>query len=65
MKRAGVNVRLIELDEATTTSEIRSCINRLNSENDVDGILVQMPLPAHVRSNEVVQAIAPTRMLTE
>ena len=60
-KRAGVNVRLIELDEATTTSEIRSCINRLNSENDVDGILVQMPLPAHVRSNEVVQAIAPDK----
>lgn len=60
-KRAGVNVRLIELDEATTTSEIRSCINRLNSENDVDGILLQMPLPAHVRSNEVVQAIAPDK----
>lgn len=60
-KRAGVNVRLIELDEVTTTSEIRSCINRLNSENDVDGILVQMPLPAHVRSNEVVQAIAPDK----
>lgn len=60
-KRAGLNVRLIELDEATTTSEIRSCINRLNSENDVDGILVQMPLPAHVRSNEVVQAIAPDK----
>ena len=60
-KRAGVNVRLIELDEATTTSEIRSCINRLSSENDVDGILVQMPLPAHVRSNEVVQAIAPDK----
>lgn len=60
-KRAGVSVRLIELDEATTTSEIRSCINRLNSENDVDGILVQMPLPAHVRSNEVVQAIAPDK----
>lgn len=60
-KRAGVNVRLIELDEATTTSEIRLCINRLNSENDVDGILVQMPLPAHVRSNEVVQAIAPDK----
>ena len=57
-KRAGVNVRLIELDEATTTSEIRSCINRLNSENDVDGILVQMPMQGQVRRKEGVQAIA-------
>src|SRR5260370_17742747 len=45
--------------ESISTEELLALIDELNARDDIDGILVQMPLPLHVDSRRVLQAVAP------
>lgn len=47
--------------EQTTQGELIALINRLNADDSVDGILVQMPLPAPLNEREILQAINPAK----
>lgn len=47
--------------EQTTQDELIALINRLNADDSVDGILVQMPLPAPLNEREILQAINPAK----
>jgi methylenetetrahydrofolate dehydrogenase (NADP+)/methenyltetrahydrofolate cyclohydrolase len=49
------------LPESTTTDELRALITELNNDESVDGILVQLPLPAHVDATHVIEHINPTK----
>jgi methylenetetrahydrofolate dehydrogenase (NADP+)/methenyltetrahydrofolate cyclohydrolase len=49
------------LDESVTQSELLQLVNKLNADALVDGILVQLPLPKHLDSNAVLEAIDPTK----
>ena len=57
----GVDSELIELPAATSESELLERVQRLNKDEAVDGILVQLPLPAHVRAGRVLEAVDPTK----
>ncbi|SFD02486.1 bifunctional methylenetetrahydrofolate dehydrogenase/methenyltetrahydrofolate cyclohydrolase FolD [Butyrivibrio sp. YAB3001] len=48
-----------ELPEETTQEELLDLVRELNDREDVDGILVQMPLPAHIDEKAVINAISP------
>jgi methylenetetrahydrofolate dehydrogenase (NADP+)/methenyltetrahydrofolate cyclohydrolase len=50
-----------ELPEETTTGELLSEIETLNARNDVDGILVQLPLPRAIDEARVLEAIDPAK----
>ena len=50
-----------ELPVSTTQEELLKLINDLNARDDVDGILVQMPLPDHINEKEVINAISPSK----
>ena len=50
-----------KLPAETTQEELLSLIARLNTDDKVDGILVQMPLPAHLSEKEVLCAIDPDK----
>ena len=50
-----------KLPEKTTREELLSLIERLNGDERVDGILVQLPLPAHLDEEEVLNAIHPEK----
>lgn len=50
-----------ELPASTTQEELLKLINDLNARDDVDGILVQMPLPDHINEKEVINAISPSK----
>jgi len=50
-----------ELAEDTTEVELLSLVNELNTRDDVDGILVQLPLPEHLNEDTVISAIAPEK----
>ena len=50
-----------KLPAETTREELMELIARLNADEKVDGILVQMPLPAHFSEQEVLCAIAPEK----
>lgn len=53
------NIKSLEyaLPEETTQAELMSLISELNNKKDVNGILVQLPLPAHLDEKDVINAI--------
>ena len=58
---AGISVRTIRLPATTSEAELLSCVGTLNDDPAVDGILVQLPLPAHIRAGVIVGAIDPAK----
>jgi len=54
----GFQSTIIELAEATTEEELLDLIQKLNEDAGVHGILVQLPLPQHIRENRVIETIA-------
>lgn len=57
----GMYSEVIELPEATTEDELLSVLARLNERADIDGILVQLPLPKHISEEKVIHAIRPDK----
>ena len=57
-KAAGMNSYEYRLDTDASQAELLALIGRLNADSDVHGILVQLPLPAHIDEAEVINAIA-------
>jgi methylenetetrahydrofolate dehydrogenase (NADP+)/methenyltetrahydrofolate cyclohydrolase len=54
----GVQAALEQLPEETTQEQLRSLLLRLNKDGAIHGIIVQMPLPAHLSQRVVVETIA-------
>jgi methylenetetrahydrofolate dehydrogenase (NADP+)/methenyltetrahydrofolate cyclohydrolase len=57
----GIESLAYELPEETTEDELLDLIGRLNADDDVNGILVQLPLPKHISENKVIQKISPLK----
>ena len=57
----GIESLSYELPEETTQQELLSLIGELNRKEDVSGILVQLPLPAHIDEDKVIRAIDPKK----
>lgn len=57
----GIRSVLLTPDVGVTTDELLRMVGDLNRRDDVDGILVQLPLPAQVDSRRVLEAIDPTK----
>lgn len=58
---AGIVSSAFDLPETTPESELLALIAALNADPAIDGILVQLPLPAHIRSRQIIEAIDPTK----
>ena len=57
----GIESLSYELPENVTQKELISLIEKLNEREDVNGILVQLPLPEHIDEDAVIRAIAPKK----
>jgi methylenetetrahydrofolate dehydrogenase (NADP+)/methenyltetrahydrofolate cyclohydrolase len=57
----GIQVKHIELGELDTESAILKNINELNKLNAIHGIIVQLPIPAHLNKLTVINAIDPSK----
>ena len=57
----GIESQAYELPEETTQEELLALIDRLNKDDHVNGILVQLPVPAHMDDKEIIQAISPAK----
>jgi methylenetetrahydrofolate dehydrogenase (NADP+) / methenyltetrahydrofolate cyclohydrolase len=57
----GYKSTLIRLEDDITEHELLSVIHDLNNDPDVDGILVQLPLPKHISDQQVINAINPAK----
>lgn len=60
-EEVGITVRDFFLEENATQKEVLKIIENCNKDNDVHGILVQMPLPSHIDENVVINAIDPAK----
>jgi methylenetetrahydrofolate dehydrogenase (NADP+)/methenyltetrahydrofolate cyclohydrolase len=58
---AGFDSATIHLPETTTEADLLAEIARLNADPAVDGILVQLPLPAHIRAETAIAAVDPRK----
>ena len=57
----GFESTLIELDENISENELLTKVEELNNNDDVDGFIVQVPLPAHIDEEKVTLAISPEK----
>ncbi|SIT16606.1 methenyltetrahydrofolate cyclohydrolase /5,10-methylenetetrahydrofolate dehydrogenase (NADP+) [Thalassolituus maritimus] len=60
-EQVGINSKAFDLPATTSQQELLNLIDQLNNDNDVDGILVQLPLPAGLKSDEILERIDPTK----
>jgi methylenetetrahydrofolate dehydrogenase (NADP+)/methenyltetrahydrofolate cyclohydrolase len=60
-EEVGLYSEKITPDESATTAELLAIIEDLNRRNDIDGILVQLPLPAHVDAKKILMAVNPSK----
>lgn len=58
-EKCGFGSQSYELPAATTQEALLDLVNRLNADPEVDGILVQLPLPAHIDSQVILETILP------
>ena len=58
---AGIDARDIRLDASTSEAEVLALVDELNADDRVDGILVQLPLPAHMDETRVTYAVSPRK----
>ncbi|HEY0163418.1 MAG TPA: tetrahydrofolate dehydrogenase/cyclohydrolase catalytic domain-containing protein, partial [Edaphobacter sp.] len=57
----GIYSELITPPESITTEEMLAMVADLNAREDIDGILIQLPLPKHVDTKRLLEAIAPEK----
>lgn len=57
----GIDSRVIRLPEETTQAELLKLVGELAADKAVNGILVQLPLPAHIDEKAVIDAIPPEK----
>ena len=56
-EEVGFKSTLIRFEENVLEDELLSCVERLNNDDDVDGFIVQLPLPEHISENKITEAI--------
>ena len=60
-ERVGIGSLGIELPEDTTTDTVLEKVRQLNADPEIDGILVQLPLPEQVDTERVIAAVSPVK----
>ena len=60
-KEVGFVSRAYDLPDTTSEQEVLDLIDELNKDPEVDGILVQLPLPKHIDSTKVIERIVPDK----
>lgn len=56
-EEVGFKSSLIRYESDVTEAELLACVNRLNNDADVDGFIVQLPLPKHISEDKITEAI--------
>ncbi len=57
----GINSESFELPEETTQEELLALIAKLNADDSINGILVQLPVPKHIDEKTIINAISPKK----
>ncbi|MDA8226866.1 MAG: bifunctional 5,10-methylene-tetrahydrofolate dehydrogenase/5,10-methylene-tetrahydrofolate cyclohydrolase [Desulfitobacterium hafniense] len=57
----NIEYELITLDSSCSESELLDLINKLNQDNEIHGIMIELPLPKHISKERVMSAVLPTK----
>ena len=60
-EKVGIKSQIIHFEESISEKELLSKINDLNGDDNIDAILVQLPLPAHISKENVINTIKPEK----
>jgi|TARA_B110000211_G_scaffold212179_1_gene251650 methylenetetrahydrofolate dehydrogenase (NADP+)/methenyltetrahydrofolate cyclohydrolase len=60
-KEVGINSEVIKYSKGVKESEILEKIEELNNNDNISGILVQLPLPVHISKEKIINAIKPSK----
>jgi len=60
-ERVGFKSTLIKFEAYVSEQKLLSKINELNSDDDIDGYIVQLPLPRHISEQKIIEAIKPSK----
>jgi methylenetetrahydrofolate dehydrogenase (NADP+)/methenyltetrahydrofolate cyclohydrolase len=60
-ERVGFKSTLIRYEDDVTEAELLNCVAQLNNDEDIDGFIVQLPLPKHISEYKVIEAINPRK----
>lgn len=58
---AGMDCDLHHLPEETTEDDLLDLIGRLNGDDNIHGVMVQLPLPKHINGRRIIEAICPEK----
>ena len=60
-ERVGFDSSLISLSESINENELLDKVNQLNNDNNIDGYIVQLPLPKHIDSQKILMSVDPEK----
>lgn len=58
---SGITSTVYRLPESTTENELLKIVEFLNSDPEIDGFIIQLPLPAHINADKIIEAIDPRK----
>ncbi len=59
--QVGFKSTIVRMDENTTEEELIKTIEEINNNSDIDGLIVQLPIPKHINETKVLETIAPEK----
>jgi methylenetetrahydrofolate dehydrogenase (NADP+)/methenyltetrahydrofolate cyclohydrolase len=60
-EQLGIHSRKLTIPSAVTTEQLLAEVRKLNEDDAIDGILVQLPLPKHVNKHAILEGVLPTK----
>ncbi|WP_153384457.1 bifunctional 5,10-methylenetetrahydrofolate dehydrogenase/5,10-methenyltetrahydrofolate cyclohydrolase [Companilactobacillus halodurans] len=60
-EKLGINFQLIHFEQDVTEKELLTKIDELNHDKNIDGFIVQLPVPDHIDEDKVIEAIDPRK----
>ncbi len=60
-EKVGMHSTIIRLNDTVTEKELLEEVDRLNNDDEIDGFIVQLPLPKHISDKKVTEAISPNK----
>lgn len=60
-EKIGYRSTLIHLDQNTSETDLLATVHRLNSDPEIDGFIVQLPLPKHIDEQKITEAVDPKK----
>ncbi|MEA3316622.1 MAG: bifunctional methylenetetrahydrofolate dehydrogenase/methenyltetrahydrofolate cyclohydrolase FolD [Bacteroidota bacterium] len=59
--KVGFNSTVVRFDETVSEAELISKIKEINKDDDIDGLIVQLPLPKHIDEQKIIETIEPKK----